>query len=110
MDMIVDLIKGQLQANPARFVAYGTTAGIWLAVKGSEFLGIPIAPDSEVALAVGTLVAFLVTELIRKLVYSPKTTAEIVATTTTANAPAKAAEILGGTPPAVQPADLPGGR
>ena len=105
-----DFIREMLQANPTRFVAYGTTAAIWLVVKGSEALGSPIAPDSEVALAVGTIAAFIVTEVIRRLVYSPKTTAEIVSTTTTANAPAKAAEILGGTPPAVQPEDLPGGK
>lgn len=106
---MTDFIKGLLQANPVRFVSYATAAAVWLVVKGSELAGVPLAADSDVALAVATIVGFLVTEIIRRLVYSPKTTAEIVSTTTTANAPAKAAEILGGAPPAVQPADLPGG-
>ena len=104
-----EFIRHLLQSNPARFVAYGTTAAIWLVVKGSELIGVPIAADSEVALAVGTIAAFIVTEVIRRLVYSPKTAAEIVSNTTTSNAPATAAQILGGTPPAVQPEDLPGG-
>lgn len=104
-----DFIRALLQSNPTRFVSYATLAAVWLVVKGSEALGSPIAPDSEVALAVATIVGAIATELIRRLVYSPKTAAEIVSTTTTANAPAKAAEILGGTPPAVAPEELPGG-
>lgn len=104
-----DLILSWIQSNPVRLVSYATAAAVWAVVKVSELAGSPLAPDSDVALAAATIVGFVVTELIRRLVYSPKTTAEIVATTTTANAPAKAAEILGGTPPAVQPEDLPGG-
>lgn len=106
---MMDIIKGLLQANPVRFVSYATAAAVWGTVKLSELAGVPLAPDSDVALAVATVVGFVVTEIIRRLVYSPKTAAQIVAQTTTASAPAAAAEILGGAPPAVQPADLPGG-
>jgi hypothetical protein len=102
-----EFIKSLLQTNPARFVAYGTTAAIWLVVWGTEALGIPVAPDSELALAVGTIAAFVVTEVIRRLVYSPKTASEIVAKTTTTTAAANATAVLEGTPPAVQPAELP---
>jgi len=105
----MDLIRGLLQANPVRFVSYATAAAVWAVVKVSALAGVPLAPDSDVALAVATIVGFVMTEVIRRLVYSPKTAAQIVAQTTTATAPATAAEILGGTPPAVQPADLPGG-
>lgn len=106
---MVDLIRGLLQANPVRFVSYATAAAVWGVVKLSALAGVPLAPDSDVALAVATVVGFLMTEVIRRLVYSPKTASEIVAQTTTTSAPAAAAQILGGAPPAVQPADLPGG-
>lgn len=104
-----DFIRDLLQSNPARFVAYGTTAAIWLAVKGSELIGVPIAADSDVALAVGTIAAFIVTEVIRRLVYSPKTVAEISRQTPPGAGEAVATAIEEGSPPVVKPADLPGG-
>jgi hypothetical protein len=105
---MLDFIRGLLQTNPARFVGYATVAATWIVVKGSELLGSPVAPESEVVLAVGTIVAFIATEVIRRLVYSPAAVAKIIDQTTPANQPAMEAGVLGGPPPA-QPADLPGG-
>ena len=105
MDPLIAFIRGMLQTNPARFVSYATLAAVWLVVKLSEAAGAPIAPDSDVALAVSTIVAFIVTEVIRRLVYSPATVAEIVASTPAPEATAEA--IIEGSPPAVQPEDLP---
>lgn len=103
-----DFIKSLLQSNPVRFVSYATAATVWAVVKLSELAGVPVAPDSDVALAAATIVGFIVTEVIRRLVYSPKTAAEIVAKTTTTTADANANAVLEGTPPAVQPDQLPG--
>ena len=106
---MLDLIKGLLQTNPARFVSYATIAAVWLVVKGSEAIGAPLAADSEVALAVATIVGFIATEVIRRLVYSPANVAQIV-TQIPAGAKAEtAAAVLEGAPPAVSPDDLPGG-
>ena len=106
---MTDFIKSLLQANPVRFVNYAVAAAVWAVVKGSELAGSPLAPDSDVALAVATLVGFGVTELIRRLVYSPKTVSEIVAQTPPGARAETSAALLGGSPPAVQPQDLPGG-
>jgi hypothetical protein len=106
---MIEFIKTLLRSNPVRFVSYATAASVWLVVKGSELAGVPLAADSDVALAVATIVGFLVTEIIRRLVYSPKTVSEILTQTTTTTADAAAAQVLSGAPPAVQPADLPGG-
>ena len=106
---MLDFIKGLLQANPVRFVSYATAAAVWGTVKLSELAGVPIAADSDVALAVATVVGFVVTEIIRRLVYSPKTVSEIVAQTPQGAQAATASAVLEGAPPAVQPADLPGG-
>jgi hypothetical protein len=103
-----ELIKGMLQREPARLVAYGTAAAVWAVTRLGAYLGVEV-PD-EITLAVATIATFVLTEVIRRLVYSPSTVAEIVSQTTPANQPAMEAAIQDGTPPAVQPADLPGGR
>lgn len=103
-----DFIKGLLQREPARFVAYGAAAAVWAVTRIGVLAGVEV-PD-EVTLAVATVVTFVLTEVIRRLVYSPSTVAQIVEQTTAANKGAMAAAVEGGAPPAVQPADLPGGR
>ncbi len=107
---MLPFIKGLLLTNPTRLVSYATLAATWAVVKGSELLGSPVAPDSEVALAVGTIVTFIATEVIRRLVYSPATVATITAQVPSGQQAATAAAITEGAPPAVQPADLPGGH
>lgn len=104
---MLDFIKGLLQREPARFVAYGAAAAVWAVSRLGVSLGVSI-PD-EIILAVATVVTFVLTEVIRRLVYSPSAVAEIVAQTPPGAQAEAAAQIEGGTPPAVKPEDLPGG-
>jgi hypothetical protein len=106
---MADFIKGLLQREPARFVSYATVGVVWVLVKGSALVGYPIAADSDVALAVATIVGFFVTEAIRYVVYAPATVAEIVAQIPPGAKAETAAAVMEGAPPAVQPKDLPGG-
>jgi hypothetical protein len=105
---MLELIKGLLQREPARLVAYGAAGAVWAVTRLGAYAGVEV-PD-EITLAVATIVTFVLTEVIRRLVYSPSAVAEIVTQTAPANRPAVATAIEEGTPPAVQPADLPGGR
>lgn len=105
---ILALIKGLLQTNPVRFVAYGSAAAVWATTRLGVLAGVEV-PD-DITLAVATIATFILTEVIRRLVYSPASVAEIVAQVP-AGADAKTADaILDGAPPAVQPKDLPGGN
>jgi len=104
---MLDFIRGLLQREPARFVAYGAAAAVWAVTRLGTQLSIEV-PD-EITLAVATLVTFALTEIIRRLVYSPAAVAVIVAQTPPGGQAAVAAAIEDGAPPAVKPADLPGG-
>lgn len=104
---MLDLIRGLLQREPARFVAYGAAAAVWAVTRLGTALGIEV-PD-EVTLAVATIATFTLTEVIRSLVYSPANVAKIVAQTPVGAKAETAAAVLDGAPPAVKPADLPGG-
>lgn len=74
---MIEFLKAQFNANPLRYINYGATAAVWIVVKGSELLGSPIAPNSDVALAVGTLVTAALTELARRFVWAPASVAAI---------------------------------
>lgn len=104
---MIDLIRGLLQREPARFVAYGAAAAVWAVTRLGTAIGVEV-PD-EVTLAVATIATFALTEVIRRLVYSPATVAQIVAQTPTGGEAETAAAVLDGAPPAVKPAKLPGG-
>jgi len=104
---MIDFIKGLLQREPTRVVAYGAAAAVWAVTRLGTQLGVEV-PD-EITLAIATVVTFVLTELIRRLVYSPSAVAEIVAQTPPGGQAAVAAAIEEGAPPAVNPADLPGG-
>lgn len=104
---MMDFIRGLLQKEPARFIAYGAAAAVWAVTRLGTVVGVEV-PD-EVTLAVATVATFVLTEVIRRLVYSPAAVAEIVTQTPKGGQDATAAAVLGGTPPAVQPEDLPGG-
>lgn len=104
---MLDLIRGLLQREPARLVAYGSAAAVWAVTRLGTTLGIAV-PD-EVTLAVATIATFVLTEVIRRLVYSPANVAEIVAQIPAGAKAETAAAVLEGAPPAVAPADLPGG-
>ena len=94
-DPLIEFIKAQFAKEPARYIAYGSTAAIAIAVKLSEALGSPMSADSNTALAVGTIATFIITEVARRFVYSPASVAEIVNTPPTAAGPIAAAEAAG---------------
>jgi len=75
VDAIIEFVKGLLAREPARFVAYGAVAATWAVTQLGALLGV-VVPDN-VLLAVGTIVTFILTEIIRHLVYSPATVAAI---------------------------------
>lgn len=75
MEAIVEFLKGLLAREPARFVSYGSAAAVWAVVQLAGLLGV-LVPDN-VLLAVGTIATFVLTEAIRRLVYSPATVAAI---------------------------------
>lgn len=102
-----DLIRGLLQREPARFVAYGAAAAVWAVTRLGTYIGVEV-PD-EVTLAVATVATFVLTEVIRRLVYSPANVAQIVSQIPAGAKAETAAAVMEGAPPAVKPADLPGG-
>lgn len=104
---MLDLIRGLLQREPARVVAYGAAGAVWAVTRLGTVVGVEV-PD-EVTLAVATIVTFVLTELIRRLVYSPASVAQIVAQIPAGAKVETAAAVLDGAPPAVKPVDLPGG-
>ena len=104
---MLDFIRGLLQKEPARFVAYGAAVAVWAVTRLGTLVGVQV-PD-EVTLAIATLATFILTEVIRRLVYSPASVAEIVAQTPRGDQAETAAAVMEGSPPAVQPKDLPGG-
>lgn len=104
---MIDLIRGLLQREPARFVAYGAAVSVWAVTRLGTAIGIEV-PD-EVTLAVATIATFILTEVIRRLVYSPANVAQIVAQIPPGSEMKTAAAVLDGAPPAVKPANLPGG-
>lgn len=107
LDIVLNYVKGLLQREPARLVAYGAAAAVWAVTRLGTYVGVEV-PD-EVTLAVATVATFVLTELIRKLVYSPANVAEIVAQMPAGAKAETAAAVMEGAPPAVAPADLPGG-
>lgn len=78
MNVIIEFLKEQFRKEPARYIAYGSAAAIAGVVKLSELLGSPLSADSNVALAVGTIATFIITEVARRFVYSPATV-EVIA-------------------------------
>lgn len=72
---MIDFLKDLLRKSPARVIAYGgaaaVTGSLWLAKQ----LGVTLTP--EVQGAILGLATFILTELIRRVAYSPNTVAEI---------------------------------
>ena len=68
MNTIVDYIKGWLRSEPARFIAYGSAAAVWAVTRVGVLAGVEV-PD-VVTLAVATVATFVLTEVIRRLVWS----------------------------------------
>ncbi len=74
----LDLVKAYLQTEPARVIAYGVAVALTAANWIGHALGYTALPDG-VANGVTLLVTAIVTEAIRRFVYSPATVDEIVA-------------------------------
>lgn len=69
---MIDFIKGLLEKEAARLIAYSSAAAVALALKAAEMLGVELS--AEILAGVGALAALIVTELIRRFVYSSATT------------------------------------
>lgn len=74
----LDLIRAYLAAEPARLIAYGVMLTLTAANFIGHQLGYETLPDG-VANGLTLLVTALITELIRRFVYSPNTVAAIAA-------------------------------
>jgi hypothetical protein len=75
-ETLIAFLRAQLRAEPARFVAYGVAAAVWGVTRLGIVAGVTV-PD-DVTLAVSTIVTFLLTEIIRRLVFSPATVDTLV--------------------------------
>lgn len=75
LNVVLDLIKGLIAKSPARLIGYGSTLATLAAVFIAGKLGVTL--DTDTLLAVGLFGAAIVTELIRRFVYSPQTTQAI---------------------------------
>lgn len=73
--MILDFIKGLIARSPTRLIGYGSTLAVVAATFLASKLGLTLSSDT--LYAVGLLGAAIVTEAIRKFVYSPNTTQAI---------------------------------
>jgi hypothetical protein len=72
---IIQFFKDQLQANPSRVAGYVSSAVLAGALQLGRLLGVDIPSDVQAGIIVVS--GFLTTELIRRFVYSPKTTQAI---------------------------------
>lgn len=102
MDKLAERLRALLQGEPLRLIVYGAAVVVWLATRivpiVAEALGTQVnlqAIDLDGALATATVAAGVLTELVRRYVYSPATVAAIVKTPPTAAGPILAAEAVG---------------
>lgn len=72
----LDLIRGYLAAEPARLIAYSVAGALTAANFIGHQLGYTALPDG-VANGLTLLVTAIVTEAIRRFVYSPDTVARL---------------------------------
>jgi hypothetical protein len=100
---LLDIVRAQIQANPARFISYGALAAVWAVTRLALLAGVTLLPDSDVSLAVATIVTFVLTEAIRRFVYSPSSVS-----TLTAQHEAEVAALLTPDGGAVESVDLAG--
>ena len=74
-DSILNLIKNLIASEPTRLVAYASALAIAGSLKLAELAGVTLS--AEILAGVAGLAALVVTELIRRFVYSPDTTQKI---------------------------------
>jgi hypothetical protein len=75
VDFIINIVKGLVAKEPTRLVAYASAAAIAGALKLGELLGVELT--AEAVAGVGAIAALVVTEIIRRFVFSPETTQAI---------------------------------
>lgn len=75
MNYVIDFIKGLIAKEPARLIAWGSALAVTGAVALANALGVTLS--DEILLGVSGLAALIITELIRRFVYSPDTTQAI---------------------------------
>lgn len=95
---IVDLVKGLIAKEPARLVGYGSSLAVAGALKVAELLGVTVPAD--VLAAISLITGFVISELIRRFVYSPATT-QIIANSATSLPAGSVVDI--GAPPTGEP-------
>lgn len=91
---MIEFIRNILAKEPARFVGYGSSLAVALALKLAERFGLVLSAD--VLAAISLLTGFAIAELIRRFVYAPATT-QAIANAATDLPPGTAVDI--GTPP-----------
>lgn len=74
---MLDFIKDQISANPVRVANYITGVVVAATVTVLSKLDPPLNLPPEVIAAIGAIVLFAVTELVRSKVFSPATIAGI---------------------------------
>lgn len=75
-DRLLDIVRGVLSREPARFVGWGSGLVVTAVLKLGSVVGVSI-PD-DVTIAVGLVATFGLTEVIRQVVYAPATVDNIV--------------------------------
>lgn len=75
MSAILDLVKGLLATNAARVIAYGGVAALFIADRAAKLLGVDLTP--EVVTAIQAIGVFVVTELVRRFVWSQASVEQI---------------------------------
>lgn len=77
MSYLIDFVKGLIAREPARLVAWSSAIAVAGALKLAQLLGVEF--NAEILAGVSAAAALLVTELIRRFVFSPATVDAIAA-------------------------------
>jgi hypothetical protein len=72
---MLDFIRNILAKDPARFVGYGSSLAVAVALKLAERVGIVLSAD--VLAAISLLTGFVIAELIRRFAFAPATVQKI---------------------------------
>jgi len=72
---MLDFIKSLVAKEPARLVGWGSTLAVAGALKAAELIGVTLSAD--VLAAISVITGFVISELIRRFVFSPAKTEEI---------------------------------
>lgn len=100
---MIDFIKALIAKDPSRWVGYGTSIVVALALKGAAALGVTIPADVLAALSLIT--GFVISEVIRRFAYAPATVQKIANAAT--NLPAGSIVDIGNPPAGPDPSSLP---